>query len=84
MATHDRTVRLTPMSYELLEQEARRRGTEPDVLAEELLRADLGNGSSEDLEVALARADELRSRLPEIDGVALAREARGELDNRKT
>lgn len=84
MATHDRTVRLTPMSYELLEQEARRRGTEPDVLAEELLRADLENGSSEDLEAALARADELRSRLPEIDGVALAREARGELDNRKT
>lgn len=72
------------MSYELLEQEARRRGTEPDVLAEELLRADLENGSSEDLEVALARADELRSRLPGIDGVALAREARRELDNRKT
>lgn len=82
MATQDRTVRLTPTSYDLLEQEARRRGTELDVLAEELLRADLEGDAGEDLEAVLGRADELRSRLPEIDGVALAREARRELDER--
>lgn len=82
MATNARTVRLTPASYDLLEQEARRRGTDPDALADELLRSDLGGGASEDLDAALARSDELRSRLPEIDGVALAREARRELDNR--
>jgi len=82
MATRDRTVRLTPTSYSLLEQEARRRGTEPDTLAEELLRADLENGASEDLDAVLARSDELRARLPEIDGIALARYARRELDDR--
>jgi len=84
MATPDRTVRLTPTSYDLLQQEARRRGTEPNALAEELLRADLENGAGEDLDAVLARSDELRSRLPEIDGVALARGVRRELDNRST
>lgn len=83
MATRPKTVRLTSSSYELLEQEARRRGTEPDSLAEELLRADLvGAAAGEDLDAVLARSDELRSRLPEIDGVVLAREARRELDDR--
>ena len=82
MATRARTVRLTPTSYDLLEQEARRRGTEPDTLADELLRGDLGAGAGEDLDAVLARSDELRARLPEIDGVALAREARRELDDR--
>lgn len=83
MATGPRTVRLSPSSYELLEQEARRRGTEPDSLAEELLRADLGGATAgEELDAVLARSDGLRSRLPEIDGVVLAREARRELDDR--
>lgn len=84
MATRPRTIRLTRTSYELLEQEARRRGTEPDALADELLRSDLRGRPSDDLEATLALSDELRSRLPEIDGVALAREARRELDSRDT
>jgi len=84
MATRPGTIRLTRNSYELLEQEARRCGTEPDALAEELLRADLSSSAGDNLEVALARSDELRSRLPEIDGVALAREARQELEDRST
>ena len=82
VATRDRTVRLTRDSYELLEEEARRRGIDPDALADELLRGDLGARADEDLDAVLARSDELRARLPEIDGVALAREARRELDDR--
>ena len=82
MATRPRTVRLQAASYDLLEQEARRRGMEPDALAEELLRADLEGAPSDDLEAALAGLHELRAGLPEIDGVALAREARRDLDQR--
>lgn len=82
MATHPRTVRLTPASYDLLEQEARRRGTQPDALAEELLRADLARAEAGDLETALVGLAELRAGLPEIDGVGLAREARRELEAR--
>jgi hypothetical protein len=82
MATRARTIRLTRASYDLLVQEARRRGTEPEALAEELLRADLSGGVPADLDTALAGLAELRSGLPEIDGVALAREARRELEER--
>lgn len=82
MVTRDRTVRLTSASYELLAQEARRRGIDADALADELLRGDLGARAGEDLEAVLTLSDELRARLPEIDGVALAREARRELDGR--
>lgn len=82
VATRDRTVRLTSDSYELLEEAARKRGIDPDALADELLRSDLAAQSGEDLDAVLASSDELRARLPEIDGVALAREAREELDDR--
>lgn len=82
VATRDRTVHLAPDSYELLEEEARRRGIDPDALADELLRSDLASRAGEDLDAVLASSDELRARLPEIDGVALAREARRELDDR--
>lgn len=81
MATRPRKIRLTPASYELLEREARRRGTEPDALADELVRADLG-GPADGIDAALAGLAELRGRLLEIDGVALAREARRELEDR--
>lgn len=81
MATRARTVRLTPASYDLLEQEARRRGKEPDALAEELLRADLHRGDAESLDGVLVGLAGLRTRLPEIDGFALAREARRELED---
>ncbi len=70
-------------SYDLLLQEASRRGVEPDALADELVRADLGAGAG-DLESALAGLVELRARLPDIDGVMLAREARTELERRGT
>lgn len=75
------TIQLLEDSYELLVREARRRGVEPDALANELLRADLAAGES-DLESALAALAQLRERLPEIDGLALARAARVELERR--
>jgi hypothetical protein len=81
MATRARTIRLPKTSYELLQQEANRRGIEPDALADELLRTDLG-ASTGDLQSALAGLAELRTRLPSIDGLALAREARTELEHR--
>jgi hypothetical protein len=68
-------------SYELLQQEASRRGVEPDALADELLRSDLG-ASTGDMQRTLAGLAELRTRLPDIDGIALAREARSELEHR--
>lgn len=82
VASRPRTIRLTPGFYDRLKEEARRRGTEPDVLAEELLRADLGGEADGNLDSALAGLAELRARLPEIDGLALAHEARRELENR--
>lgn len=82
MATRDRVIRLTPTAYDLLKQEARRRRTDPDTLADELLRSNLAAAAVSDLEAALAGLAELRSGLPEIDGVALAGEARRELEER--
>jgi hypothetical protein len=75
------TVRLQASSYELLQREATRRGIDPDALADELVRAKLGvaNGN---LEAALGGLAELRAGLPDIDGVALAREARCDLEQR--
>jgi len=52
-----------------------------DALADELVRADLAHAGG-DLESALADLAALRKRLPPIDGAALAREARGELERR--
>ena len=83
MATRERTVRLPQASYDLLLQEANRRGVEPDALADELVRADL-RASAGDLKSALAGLAELRTRLPDINGVMLAREARTELEHRST
>jgi hypothetical protein len=83
MATREQTIRLPQASYDLLLQEANRRGVEPDALADELVRADLG-ASTGDLESALAGLAELRRRLPDIDGLVLAREARTELERRGT
>lgn len=83
MATRERTIRLPQTSYDLLQQEASRRGVEPNVLADELLLSDLG-ASTGDMQDALAGLAELRTRLPNIDGVALAREARTELEHRGT
>jgi len=83
MAAKKRTIRLPQTSYDLLQQEASRRGVEPDALADEILRPDLGVSIS-DLQGALAGLAELRTRLPNIDGVTLTREARTELEHRGT
>jgi hypothetical protein len=82
MAT--RTVHLQDASYALLEAEARRRGIDPDALADALVRADLSapGDNGEDLESVLGDLAELRDELPEIDGVVLARDARAQLERR--
>lgn len=82
MATSQRTITLPEASYALLAAEAQRRGVQPDALADELVRADLGAGGTEDLEAALKGLAQLREQLPEIDGVVLARDARAELERR--
>ena len=68
-------------SYALLAAAARQRGVEPDALADELVRTDLAHAGG-DLESALADLAALRERLPQIDGIALARESRAELERR--
>jgi hypothetical protein len=77
-----RTIHLPESSYALLSAEAQRRGLDPDALADELVPADLAAGSEQDLEAALTDLAEFRARLPEIDGVVLARDARAQLEQR--
>lgn len=55
---------------------------DPDALADELVCAKLGAVAQGDLDSALAGLAELRAGLPDIDGVALAREARRDLEPR--
>ncbi len=81
VATRPRTVRLGETSYELLRREARRRGVEPDTLAAELVRDDLSQPRG-DIGAALAGLAAFRAKLPNIDGLALAREARADLEKR--
>jgi len=76
MATRDRTVRLQRDVYELLVQEAARRGIEPDALADDLVRADLGCAARRDLASALDGLAEFRAGLPRLDAVALVRAGR--------
>jgi hypothetical protein len=80
MATSDRTITLPEDSYALLAAEARRRGIEPDAVADELVRADLGAAGTGSLDAALEGLAQLRERLPAIDGIVLARDARAELE----
>lgn len=82
MATSEHIVRLQSDAYELVVREAARRGVEPDELVDEIVRTDLSQLDDTDLETTLSRAAELRSTLPPIDGLALAREARNELEQR--
>jgi hypothetical protein len=83
VATGQRTIHLPEGSCTLLAAEAQRRGIDPDALADELVRADLGTpGEQDDLEVVLGALAELRSELREIDGIALARDARDALERR--
>lgn len=80
MAT--RTIHLPESSYALLTAEAQRRGVEPDALADELVRADLAAHREPDLETTLKSLADFRTTLPEIDGIALARDARTQLEQR--
>jgi hypothetical protein len=80
MAT--RTIHLPESSYALLTAEAQRRGLNPDALADELVRADLAAPGEQDLEATLKSLAELRAKLPEIDGIVLARDARAQLERR--
>jgi hypothetical protein len=82
MATRDRTIKLAQDAYELLSREAARRGVEPDELAESLLLEDLSRARWDGFDDAMAVLAELRGRLPEIDGLSLARDARAALDAR--
>jgi hypothetical protein len=80
MAT--RTIHLPESSYALLSAEAQRRGVGSDALADELVRADLAAHDEQDLEITLKSLAEFRARLPEIDGIVLARDARTQLEQR--
>jgi hypothetical protein len=82
MATRNRNIRVTGGAYELLADEARRRGTKPDSLADELLKTELGSKDA-DLNQALADLASLRAELPPIDAVAERRAAREALDSRE-
>ncbi len=83
MATRQRTIHLPEASFALLAAEAQRRGVDPDALADELVRTDLGADVGEDdLEGVLGDLAEFRAELPEIDGVVLAQDARAELERR--
>lgn len=84
MATRSRSVRLHPDAFDLLAREAERRGVAPETLADELLRAELGAQASGDLENALAGLAAVRAGQPEVDAVAVARDARSELDARNS
>jgi hypothetical protein len=76
-----RAIHLPQASYDLLQHEASRRGVQPDALADELVRTNLA-GERGDMQGALAGLAELRRRLPHIDGVTLAHDARAKLDRR--
>lgn len=80
MAT--RTIHLPEGSYALLTAEAQRRGLDPDALADELVRADLAARGEQNLEAILKSLAEFRAKLPEIDGIVLARDARAQLERR--
>jgi hypothetical protein len=75
-------VRLGPDAFDLLAREAERRGVAPEALADELLRAELAPQAGNDLEDALAGLAAVRAGQPQVDAVAIARDARSELDAR--
>ena len=82
MAIPERTVRLQPDAYDLLMQEAGRRGVEPGALVDELVRKDLSSARADDLGDALDALAAFRAELPPADAVALVRDGRAELEAR--
>jgi hypothetical protein len=79
----DRVIHVSPDAYDRLEQEAGRRGVQPDALADELLAAELAPANS-DLESILAELAAIRGRMRggSDDAVAIVREGREELERR--
>jgi hypothetical protein len=82
MASRAHTIELQADAFDLVNREAQRRGVSPDQVVEEIIRTDLAVVHGGDLDAALRRATELRQTLPRLDGVALAREARADLEAR--
>jgi hypothetical protein len=82
MASRPHTIELKPDAFELVSREAERRGVSPDQVVEEIIRTDLAVVHGGDLDGALRRAATLRSTLPRVNGVVLAREARADLQAR--
>ena len=88
MAAKPLTVRLDSTDYERLEETADQLGMRPGTLARVLLHASLTGaptasvGNQARAVAALARLREMAAGLPRVDAVALAAEARRELDAR--
>ncbi len=82
------TVRLDSSDYERLEETADQLGMRPGTLAKVLLHASLTGARTASLGnraraiAALARLREMAAGLPQVDAVAIANEARQELDAR--
>ncbi len=82
MALRSHTIELAPDAFDLVSREAERRGVSPDQLVEQIIRTDLAVTDGGALDAALRRMADLRSTLPRLDGVVLAREARADLEAR--
>jgi hypothetical protein len=82
VATESRAIELRPGAYALVKREADRRGVAPEQVVDEMVRADLTKPDVVDLDLVLHRAVALRAKLPPMDGVALARESRADLEVR--
>jgi hypothetical protein len=88
MAAKPLTVRLDSADYERLEDTAGQLGMRPGTLARVLLHASLTGARTASLGnraralAALARLRQMAADLPPVDGVAVAAEARRDLDAR--
>jgi hypothetical protein len=80
VATESRAIELQPCA--LVQREAQRRGVAPEQVVDEMMRADLAQPKPVDLDLLLRQAAELRAKLPPMDGVALARDSRADLEER--
>lgn len=82
MASRAHTIELQADAFDLVNREAQRRGVSPDQVVEDIIRTDLAVVHGGELDAALRRAADLRSTLPRLDGVALAHDARADLEAR--
>ena len=82
MASRAHIIELAADAFDLVNREAQRRGVSPDRVVEDIIRTDLAVVHGGELDAALRRAADLRSTLPRLDGVALAHDARADLEAR--